>query len=269
MGINPELFKFAQAKVWKQQMEKTAVGAGAAPGDSAGGGAGMMGGQPPGGGMQPGMGGMMAGPGGGMQQMAMQGMQGMGMGMDPSGAMGGMMGGGGMPQQGAAPQKIKPEQWMQQLDYRLYNMQQLMTALCNQMQVQIPPGALVMPPGTPMAPPMESALPGGPADPMQMQGGAGGAGGAGGSAIGAIEPMQGASPELAQAGGAGGAPAGGGGKMASANFLDTILGEAPRDPTEPDPTGQPYQPAPSATVNMQTKAAAVAALLRSRNRQAA
>jgi hypothetical protein len=261
MAINPELFRLAQEQVWKQQMEKAAVGAGAAPGDSAGGGAGMMGGAPPGGGMQPGMGGMMAGPGGGMQQMAMQGMQGMGMGMDPSGAMGGMMG-GGMPQQGAAPQKIKPEQWMQQLDYRLYNMQQLMTALCNQMQVQIPPGALVMPPGTPMAPPMESALPGGPADPMQMQGGQGGAGG--GSAIGAIEPMQGASPELAQAGGGAGAGAGGGAKMASA-FLDHVLGEVPADPTKPVPAGQPYQPAPSGTVNMQTKAAAVAALLRSRN----
>ena len=64
----------------------------------------------------------------------------------------------------AAP-KIKPEQMMQMLDFRLYNMQQQLTAIMNAMGVQVDPATLVLPPGTTGAPPAESALPGGPMAP--------------------------------------------------------------------------------------------------------
>ena len=60
----------------------------------------------------------------------------------------------------AAPPKMKPEQMMQMLDYRMYNMQQQLTAIMNALGVQVEPDALVMPPGTTGAPPVESALPG-------------------------------------------------------------------------------------------------------------
>jgi len=71
----------------------------------------------------------------------------------------------------AAPQKLKPEQMMNMLDYRLYNMQQQLTAIMNALGVQVPPESLVLPPGSPGAPPAESALPGGPmAPPAQPPG---------------------------------------------------------------------------------------------------
>ncbi len=66
---------------------------------------------------------------------------------------------------GAAGQKLKPEQMMQMLDYRLYNMQQQLTAIMNAMGVQVAPESLVLPPGTTGAPPAETALPGGPMAP--------------------------------------------------------------------------------------------------------
>jgi hypothetical protein len=62
-------------------------------------------------------------------------------------------------------QKLKPEQMMQMLDYRLYNMQQQLTAIMNAMGVQVAPESLVLPPGTTGAPPAETALPGGPMAP--------------------------------------------------------------------------------------------------------
>lgn len=62
-------------------------------------------------------------------------------------------------------QKLKPEQMMQMLDYRMYNMQQILTAMANALGVQIDPSALVLPPGTTGAPPAEMALPGGPMAP--------------------------------------------------------------------------------------------------------
>lgn len=62
-------------------------------------------------------------------------------------------------------QKLKPEQMMQMLDYRLYNMQQQLTAIMNAMGVQVDPASLVLPPGTTGAPPAETALPGGPMAP--------------------------------------------------------------------------------------------------------
>jgi hypothetical protein len=80
---------------------------------------------------------------------------------------------------GAAPaagmqQKLKPEQMMQMLDYRLYNMQQQLTAIMNAMGVQVPPESLVLPPGTTGAPPAETALPGGPMAPPPPEQAAGG-----------------------------------------------------------------------------------------------
>lgn len=65
----------------------------------------------------------------------------------------------------AAGQKLKPEQMMQMLDYRMYNMQQQLTAIMNAMGVQVAPESLVLPPGTTGAPPAEAALPGGPMAP--------------------------------------------------------------------------------------------------------
>jgi hypothetical protein len=50
---------------------------------------------------------------------------------------------------------------MQMIDYRLYNMQQQLTAIMNAMGVQLPPEAIVLPPGSTSAPPAEQALPGG------------------------------------------------------------------------------------------------------------
>jgi hypothetical protein len=58
---------------------------------------------------------------------------------------------------------------MNMLDYRLYNMQQQLTAIMNALGVQVPPESLVLPPGSPGAPPAESALPGGPMAPPPQQ----------------------------------------------------------------------------------------------------
>jgi hypothetical protein len=189
MSINPALFQLAARRVSRQfgNGEKRAFqppgGGGADPAAMAAGGA------PP---ADP------AAAGGGMAPPMMDpNMMGAAMGgagvppmMDPSMAMGGGMGmmGGMMP-----GQKVKPEQWMQQLDYRLYNLQQQFTAVLNALGVEIPPGALITPPGMPMAPQPEQAMPGGPMDPSQQSGGQGGD-----SAINPVEPMPGASPELAQ-----------------------------------------------------------------------
>lgn len=192
--INPALLALAKHQTWAL-IKSAAVPPGGAPMDPAAGGAppmdpSMMGGAPPGGapaGMPPGGAPPMdpAMMGGGGAPMAPP--------MDPS-----MMGGqpGMMP--GAAPQKLKPEQMMQMLDFRLYNMQQQVTAIMNHLSITVPAGALVTPPGSP-TPVAEAALPGGPQDPgpAQATGGGGDAGG-GSSAISSIAPIQGASPETAK-----------------------------------------------------------------------
>jgi len=69
----------------------------------------------------------------------------------------------------AQGQKMKPEQMMQMIDFRLYNMQQQLTAIMNAMGVQVDPATLVLPPGSNGAPPAESALPGGPMAPPPPQ----------------------------------------------------------------------------------------------------
>jgi hypothetical protein len=149
--VNPELFKLAQQKLF----EKSAVvpGQAAMPADPA-----AMGAAPPAGPMDPSMAMMQGAPAGG----------------DPAAAMGAMMPPdpmAAMAQPAPAPaaqpqaQKLKPEQMMQMLDYRLYNMQQQLTAIMNAMGVEVAPESLVLPPGTTGAPPAEAALPGGPMAP--------------------------------------------------------------------------------------------------------
>lgn len=167
--VNPELFALAKQALAAQAalfekvsvvppggggMDPAAMGGAPPPADPA-----AMGGAPPQAGAPP------AAPGGMM---------------DPS-----MLGGlpPAQPQPAAQPaqQKLKPEQMMQMLDYRLYNMQQQLTAIMNAMGVQVAPESLVLPPGTTGAPPAETALPGGPmAPPPQDPNAAAGAPPAGG-----------------------------------------------------------------------------------------
>ena len=116
-------------------------------------------------------------------------------GMDPTG--GGMIPPGQQmapPPPQAQPQQQgggKPKFDPLMLDHRMYNMQQQFTALLNAMGVQLPPGALVTPPGSMGPPPAEHALPGGPMDPAVQQQQAQQQPPPQG-AVGGIEPMQGA-----------------------------------------------------------------------------
>ena len=104
--------------------------------------------------------------------------------MDPAAAAGGAP---------ATAPKMKPEQMMQMLDFRLYNLQQQLTAIMNAMGIELDPGALITPPGSP-TPVAEAAVPGGPQDPgAKMQ--PGGAEGGDPSAIQPIQPIQGAHPD--------------------------------------------------------------------------
>ena len=167
MGIvNPELFALAKQALAAQAalFEKVSVvppGGGMDPAAAAQGAVppvdpaqAAMGAAPPPGGAPPAQGGM----------------------MDPS-MLGALPPAQPQPAAGPAQQKLKPEQMMQMLDYRLYNMQQQLTAIMNAMGVQVAPESLVLPPGTTGAPPAETALPGGPMapppqDPAAAQGGA-------------------------------------------------------------------------------------------------
>ncbi len=156
--INPELFQLAR----RAMFEKSAVvpPMGGDPAAMGGGDPAAMGAAAP---VQPGQAPPAADPnaaamGGAPAPAAPPGM------VDPS-----MMGALPPAQPAAAPaagqQKLKPEQMMQMLDYRLYNMQQQLTAIMNAMGVQVAPESLVLPPGTTGAPPAETALPGGPMAP--------------------------------------------------------------------------------------------------------
>ena len=173
--INPELLNMAQARFVK----RAAVIPGAGPQDSS-----AMGGQPP---MDPAAaaaGAMPADPSAmAMGQMptdpAAMGAAAPAAPVDPAAAMAAMQVGVGAPPAPAAPppappttsgqQKLKPEQMMQMLDYRLYNMQQQLTAIINAIGAQVAPESLVLPPGTTGAPPAETALPGGPMAPPAPQ----------------------------------------------------------------------------------------------------
>jgi hypothetical protein len=92
------------------------------------------------------------------------------------------------PDQTQQQQKLKPEQMMQMIDFRMYNMQQILTAIANSLGVQIDPSVLVLPPGTTGAPPAETALPGGPMAPQPQQ-----------QAAPAAAPPAGGAPPMKQA----------------------------------------------------------------------
>lgn len=242
--LNPALLKLAQHRVWRDTRTKTAatppmggdpsMGGGMPPGGGGMDPSMMGGGMPPGGGMDPSMmgGGMGAAPATPAAPAAPAGMPGQpnpAMAVqDPAAQMA-----GGMP-----PQKLKPEQMMQMLDFRLYNMQQQITAMMNAQGIQLPPGALVTPPGSP-TPVAEAAVPGGPNDPGPQAGAGGGgdpSGGAGGgSAINPISPIQGASPDLASGGG--GDPSGG---AKTASFRDLMNKLAAADVDEDDTGDEDY-----------------------------
>lgn len=149
---------------------------------------------------------------------------------------------------GAAPGqqgvKLKPEQMA--MDFRLYNIQMQLNAIMNALQVQLPPEALVTPPGSP-APSPDAALAqqqppaaAGP-DPAAAAGGAS-------SAIQPVQPMQGAFPEAT--------------KTAMAQYqeiIDSIVGDAvAQESPAIDRMGSPF----NAAHPVSTKAAAVAAMLR-------
>lgn len=219
--INPMLLKLAQSRVWQQAgQEKLAFQPGPAADPMAAGGAPPPGAPP----MDPAMAGGMPPPGMPPMDPAATGAAGMPpmdpamMGM-PQGAPAGGGGAGGKP-------KFDPLM----LDYRMYNLQQQLSAIMNALNIEVPPQALIMPPGTMGAPPAEQAMPGGPMDPSQM--GGGGQGGGGGSAIGAIEPMQGASPEMAAIGGGGGGP-----KMAAQRELPEAVIEFQKEAAANAPDG--------------------------------
>jgi hypothetical protein len=163
----------------------------------------------------------------------------------------------------APPPKIKPEQWMQMLDFRLYNLQQQLTAIMNQMNVTLPPGCLVLPPGSPAAPPPETAMQGGEMDPGQSPQQPQGQG-----AIQPIQPMEGAAPQQP------GAPAGGEAPKTAADFgssLGSLLSyydgieKQEREGRPISYIGEPIaadSPAPAAVATVATKVAALSALFR-------
>jgi hypothetical protein len=159
--VNAELLRLARARFNKSAaVLAPQVAAGGAPGAA-----------PP---MDPAMAAAGGAPPAGDPSMAMAG------GMPPADpAMAAMAMPPMPPAPAAAPaqQKLKPEQMMQMIDYRLYNMQQQLTAIMNAMGVQLPPEAIVLPPGSTAAPAPETALPGGAgapapaADPAAQAGG--------------------------------------------------------------------------------------------------
>jgi hypothetical protein len=160
---------------------------------------------------------------------------------------------------------MKPEDRINQVDFRLYNMQQQLTAIMNALNVSLPAGALVTPPGSPV-PVAEAAVPGGTQDPSVAGGQQGGQQGGqdNGTGINPIEALQAFNP-----GGGGG---GGGGEkqaMDIAALLGNIVGRGISTnilkSAEDFPAQTPYQQPPAApAANMQRNIAATAAILRSR-----
>ena len=264
MSINPTLLQLARMKVAESlQMQKSAVVpapppagdpsmmGGAPPMDPA-----MMGGAPP---MDPAMMGGMppmdpammggASPSAGAMPMA-----------PPDPAAGAAMppAAPAAPDMGAAPPKLKPEDRINQVDFRLYNMQQQLTAIMNALNVSLPAGALVTPPGSPV-PVAEAAVPGGSQDPGGAAGGQQG-GQENGTGINPIEALQAFNPA-----------AGGGEKQAMdiAALLGNIVGRGINTnilkSAEDFPAQTSYrQPAVQPAAKMQNNIAATAAILRSR-----
>jgi hypothetical protein len=152
---------------------------------------------------------------------------------------------------GPAQQKLKPEQMMQMIDYRLYNMQQQLTAIMNAMGVQLPPEAIVLPPGSTSAPAPETALPGGAGAPTPSPAPAGGdpaaaAGGQLGDVYNGMDPAQtgGAVPPVAP--------------VKAARWWDA---DSPKAVSYiGDPVARPSEDAP---INLQVAADAASALYKS------
>lgn len=270
LGLNLTLLKLAHLST-AQNMQKSAVvpaGGGAPPMDPAmmGGGAppmdpAMMGGAPP---MDPAM--MGAAP------PVDPAMAGAAPPVDP--AMAGAAPPAAPPAPAApgaapaAPPKLKPEDRINQVDFRLYNMQQQLTAIMHALNVQLPAGALVTPPGSPV-PVAEAATPGGAQDPGPSA--QGGAQGGDQSGIAPIEAMQAFDP------------AGGGGQKEASihDMLRNIVGRGVQmefvqeaEESAPFPQ-QPQPPVKKAAVQegyavignqLQSNVAAAAAILRSRLR---
>jgi hypothetical protein len=160
----------------------------------------------------------------------------------------------------AAPVKLKPEDRINQVDFRLYNMQQQLSAIMNSMNVTLPPGALITPPGSPV-PVAEAATPGGTQDP-----GAAAAAGGGQPDPSGISPIEGIQAFDPASGGGGG---GGETKQAMdiTSLINNIVGRGINmDITK---TAEGYTDATQhtpqqAATRMQNNTAAVAAILRSR-----
>jgi hypothetical protein len=156
-----------------------------------------------------------------------------------------------------AQPKLKPEQMMQMLDYRLYNMQQQLTAIMNSLGVSVPPESLVLPPGTTGAPQAETALPGGPMAPPPAPSPDAAAGQDGGAYMGDDPAMTGgAISPLAP-------------EKAAGDWWSKIdrAARAIGTPVDLSVASLPAEPIsrPAKTISLQTKASAVAALCRSLN----
>jgi hypothetical protein len=140
---------------------------------------------------------------------------------------------------------------MQMIDYRLYNMQQQLTAIMNAMGVQLPPEAIVLPPGSTSAPAPETALPGGAGAPTPSPAPAGGdpaaaAGGQLGDVYNGMDPAQtgGAVPPVAP--------------VKAARWWDA---DSPKAVSYiGDPVARPSEDAP---INLQVAADAASALYKS------
>lgn len=132
------------------------------------------------------------------------------------------------PMPGAAPmggEQKKPKFDPLMLDYRMYNIQQQITAIMNALKIDLPPDALIMPPGSMGAPPAESAMPGmgGPVDAATQGGQAQPQPGA--EQQSAISPIEGIQPAMPQSA-APAAPA----KTAAAQFGAAVAEAALGDP---------------------------------------
>ena len=161
-----------------------------------------------------------------------------------------------MPAGGQAPQqKLKPEQMMQMIDYRMYNMQQQLTAIMNAMGVQLPPEAIVLPPGSTSAPAPETALPGGPGAPAAPA--AAPAGGGEQSAA-----------QLPQDVYMGGDPAQNGGAVSPIGPAKAAWWQQPEPPKAASYIGDPVPATENAPASLSVSADAIRCLLRSRNSNA-
>ena len=144
---------------------------------------------------------------------------------------------------------------MQMLDFRLYNMQQQLTAIMNHTGVTLPPDVLILPPGSPAAPPPETAMQGGEMDPGQAPAQPQGQG-----AIQPIQPMEGAAPQQDPAAGGGGPP-----KTAALSSLTSLINyyeTVEKQERNSRPVSYIGEPFADDSVSVPTKAAALITLFR-------